>query len=59
MSLFYCKRCGNDKDEGCGMPGYKVPVQFTFGVKMLTPACPLEYKNPIWRWLARIGLFYR
>ena len=37
-----CKRCGNTKTEGCGMPDYTVPVPFENGVEMLHPACPLE-----------------
>lgn len=59
MSHFYCTRCGNDKDQGCGMPDFKVPVPFPDGIRMVTPACPLDYKNRFWRWLAKTGLFYR
>lgn len=50
MSKWYCTRCGNDKDEGCGMPDYLVAVPYTDGPRMQRPACPLDLKNPIRRW---------
>lgn len=56
MSAFYCTRCNNDKDEGCGMPDYKVPVPYEHGVEMVRPACPLDFKSRFHAFLFRIGL---
>lgn len=48
MSEFVCQRCGNDKDEGCGMPDFKVPVLYEGGrIEYVTPACPLDFKSPL------------